>query len=389
MVKSTGPGKPFVIGITGKIGSGKSLALNMLRHLGALGLDADHFAHLTYRKGSYGYQALRKAFGERIISNNGEIDRKKLGKLVFDNPSHLKILENITHPLVVDEVSKMIQSSTLPIIAIEAIKLLQSDLQNLCNQIWIVHTPAPSLNERLIGQRGMNESQIKDRLHQQSFLDEKMDSADTVLQNDQDAQKLWQEVKFHWERLAEDDPTFSSLVDKIEKTMMPYANLLCFPTMHNAEKISIPIIRQGASFFKSNTWEIRYSVKIHKKINLGASAFHFLCETLTWKIIGDDRNIHYLATVIRHPGLIVIGYSSLNFLDELALENIFTMLQNFSRLHLCERLIMPLEANAGLLEKTGYDMMRVKPGNKILDIKPEYNLYEIDLMSDLRNLEQG
>jgi dephospho-CoA kinase len=93
------PGK-FVIGLTGNIATGKSVVRRMLEHLGAYTIDADALTHRAYAKGAPGYQQVIDRFGKWLINKDGEIDRKKLGNLVFSDAEALKQLEAIVHPLV-------------------------------------------------------------------------------------------------------------------------------------------------------------------------------------------------------------------------------------------------------------------------------------------------
>ena len=82
---SNWPGK-FVIGLTGNIGTGKSVVRKMLEHLGAYGIDADALAHRAMAKGAPGYKPVVDIFGSWILDPQGQIDRNKLGKLVFTDP---------------------------------------------------------------------------------------------------------------------------------------------------------------------------------------------------------------------------------------------------------------------------------------------------------------
>ncbi len=127
----------LVIGLTGNIGTGKSVVRRMLEHLGAFGIDADALAHRATAKGAPGYKKVVTQFGQSILKEDGEIDRKKLGRLVFSDPEALKILENIVHPLVIQAVDYIIKHVKHKVIVIEAIKLLESDIKESCDSIWV------------------------------------------------------------------------------------------------------------------------------------------------------------------------------------------------------------------------------------------------------------
>src|SRR5512141_1238742 len=98
-IMSAWPGK-YVIGLTGNIGTGKSVVRRMLEHMGAYGIDADALAHRAMANGAPGYGPVVAAFGSFVVEAGGEIDRTRLGRIVFNDPDALKILEGIIHPLV-------------------------------------------------------------------------------------------------------------------------------------------------------------------------------------------------------------------------------------------------------------------------------------------------
>ena len=93
--------------------------------MGAFGIDADAFSHRAIAKGAPGYPQVIETFGRWVVGPDGEIDRAKLGRLVFSDPAALAQLEAIIHPLVLQAVDWMVQRSNKPVVVIEAIKLLE------------------------------------------------------------------------------------------------------------------------------------------------------------------------------------------------------------------------------------------------------------------------
>src|SRR5512139_1123511 len=93
----------YLIGLTGNIATGKSTVAQMLADLGATVIDADALVHELQRKGTPVYQAIVAAFGSGILDRAGEIDRKTLGSIVFNDPAQLRVLEGILHPAVLIE----------------------------------------------------------------------------------------------------------------------------------------------------------------------------------------------------------------------------------------------------------------------------------------------
>lgn len=114
--------KPIIIGISGYLGSGKSTALKYFGDFGIDAIDADRIVHDLYSPGKDGWRKINDFFGDQYIGRNGAVDRKKLGKAVFSNPAKLKILEKLVHPLVYNEINKIVQKSRCKYIVLEAVK---------------------------------------------------------------------------------------------------------------------------------------------------------------------------------------------------------------------------------------------------------------------------
>ncbi len=191
----------FIIGLTGNIATGKSVVRKMLEHLGAYGIDADQLAHRAMAKGAPGYEPVVKTFGTWILQPDGEIDRSKLGRVVFADQDALRRLETILHPLVLKAIEFLIQRSPYKIIVIEAIKLLESDLRDWCDTIWVVDAPPEVQLKRLIRNRGLQESDAYQRILAQSPQAEKLAQADVIIRNDGDFERTWRQVLEAWERI--------------------------------------------------------------------------------------------------------------------------------------------------------------------------------------------
>ncbi len=147
------PGK-YVIGLTGNIATGKSVVRKMLEHLGANGIDADALSHQLIMKGSPGYQPVVETFGKWILAADGEIDRSRLGRIVFADLQALKQLEGIIHPQVSLAINILVSRTQRQVVVIEAIKLLESGLAMLCSAIWTVFSSREIQITRLIRIKG-------------------------------------------------------------------------------------------------------------------------------------------------------------------------------------------------------------------------------------------
>ncbi len=192
----------IVIGLTGNIATGKSLVLRMLQELGATTIDADKLAHQLMEQGRPVYQAIIKEFGQFVVTDNGQIDRRRLGKIVFNLPEALARLEELTHPAVRREILKQIKKANTPVVVIEAIKLFESGLVDHCQAAWVVSAPPEVQLRRLVDRRKMAPDQARQRIHAQSSAREKEARADLVIKNGGDLARTWHFVKKHYLAVA-------------------------------------------------------------------------------------------------------------------------------------------------------------------------------------------
>ena len=193
----------IVIGLTGNIATGKSLVLRMLQELGATVIDADKAAHQVMRSGTPVFGAIIEEFGKFIVDEEGEIDRAKLGKIVFSNPEALAQLEAITHPAVRQLILKRINEAPTPVVAIEAIKLFESGLAEQCQATWVVTAPPEAQYKRLIERRKMPPELAKQRITAQSSQKQKAAKANVVIDNGGELVKTWATVKKQYTTLLE------------------------------------------------------------------------------------------------------------------------------------------------------------------------------------------
>jgi dephospho-CoA kinase len=195
------PGK-YVIGLTGNIATGKSVVRRMLEHLGAYTIDADTLSHRAISKGAPGYQMVVETFGKFVLDVNGEIDRVKLGRIVFSDPDALKHLESIVHPLVEHAVDLMVQRASQRVVVIEAIKLLEGKLVNACDTIWVTYSPELVQKTRLMQKRSMPELEALQRIQSQPSQQGKTAAANVVIQNAGSFEDTWKQVVAAWKVIS-------------------------------------------------------------------------------------------------------------------------------------------------------------------------------------------
>ena len=210
------PGK-YVIGLTGNIATGKSVVRRMLEHLGAYTIDADALAHRAIAKDAPGYKPVLETFGKWILKPEGQIDRSKLGGMVFRDPDALTKLENIVHPLVEQAIEILIQRASQRVIVVEAIKLFESQLRSACDSVWVTYAPEEIQIERLTRKRNLSPEEAVNRIHSQGSQNEKVERANTVIRNTGSYDELWKQVTVAWKQISSRSDTMPLVMKKAEE----------------------------------------------------------------------------------------------------------------------------------------------------------------------------
>jgi len=188
----------LIVGLTGGIGAGKSTVANMFAQLGALTIDADQLARQAIEKGSPGFNEVISTFGEEILSD-GEIDRLRLGSIVFKDSSKRKELESIIHPRVQEALAQKIKSLSPGDILIYEIPLLvETGAAGKFDYIITVESDIENRLDRLF-ERGLEEDEAQRRIAAQASQSERESVADYVVVNDGERADLFADVARVWE----------------------------------------------------------------------------------------------------------------------------------------------------------------------------------------------
>ncbi|MCB9025067.1 MAG: dephospho-CoA kinase [Bdellovibrionaceae bacterium] len=174
------------IGLTGGMGTGKSTVASILRELGYPVIDADAFSHKSLERSSECYNHVVKLFGDQILDAKGDIDRKKLGEIVFSNKRDLTKLENIIHPYVqkkADETRREYESSGHKIAFYDVPLLFEKELQNKFDKTVLVYAPNDLQVQRIVHRDNMNIEEIQKRIAAQISIEDKKEMADVVINN--------------------------------------------------------------------------------------------------------------------------------------------------------------------------------------------------------------
>lgn len=184
----------MIIGLTGGIATGKSLVSKTLRELGIKVIDADQIAHRVLNRTEV-IDKIKEEFGREIINNKGEIDRKKLGEIVFSEHVKLKKLEEITHPTILDVIDqKLKEYKKQDLIVLDAPLLFETYLDQKVDETWVVYAEEPTQIERLQKRDGLDYFEAKCRIDVQMPLKEKVQKADQVINNEGTKQELRRKV---------------------------------------------------------------------------------------------------------------------------------------------------------------------------------------------------
>jgi dephospho-CoA kinase len=190
------------IGLSGGIGSGKSTVAKILSELGAVVIDADAIAKEVLETGQVGYENVIHNFGDSVLDPTGNIDRKKLAELVFQDETKLAKLESIVHPAVVSRVTQIRES--LPdsaIVVYDTPLLIEKGLQDQFDTVLIVLADLESRRERLLS-RGLLLKDIDARIANQATDEQRKAVADVLIVNDGTMQELKENVTNVWQQLS-------------------------------------------------------------------------------------------------------------------------------------------------------------------------------------------
>jgi dephospho-CoA kinase len=193
-----------VIGLTGGIGSGKSTVAGFLEALGAVVIDLDRVGHEALKKGGRPWQDVVDAFGKGILAPDGEIDRSKLGDIVFRDRESLMRLNRIIHPVIDSVVAERVEEGRrrgVKALVFEAAALIESGKIAQVEEIWVTVAPEHRVLERLKERSGYSRAESLTRIRSQLTNQERVGRADVVIDTDCTLDELRARVKTEWEKL--------------------------------------------------------------------------------------------------------------------------------------------------------------------------------------------
>ena len=193
----------MVIGLTGSIGTGKSEAARLLEALGASVISADQVGHEAYTPNTEAWEQVVAGFGDGILQDDAEIDRRKLGDIVFSDAVQLDKLNKIMHPrmarMVADKI-EVLRSEGVGVVVVEAALLFEAGWDSLVEEVWVTDSPEQIVIERLKARNGLSEEEARKRISSQMDRAERLERSDFVIDNSGDMAGLESAIKELWDR---------------------------------------------------------------------------------------------------------------------------------------------------------------------------------------------
>jgi len=191
------------VGLTGGIGSGKSTVASLLQEHGATVIDADAIARQVVEPGTATLAELVAEFGQRIIRDDGSLNRGELAAIAFADRIATERLNEIMHPAIKAETARLLQAAGDDAIVIHDMPLLlETGQQDLVDMVVVVDVPEDVQRERAVGQRGLSLDDVERRMAAQVIRSERLARADVVIDNSGTREDTARQVDALWERLT-------------------------------------------------------------------------------------------------------------------------------------------------------------------------------------------
>lgn len=192
----------FIIGLTGGIASGKSLVSSYLASLGAGVIDADLVAREVVEPGRPALAEVVREFGPGVLSSDGTLNRKELGRLVFSDQARLDRLNRITHPYILEIIRERLEAyraaSPCGAVVIDAPLLIETGLHRLVDEVWVVYVDPTTQLQRLMKRDRLTPEAAAQRIASQLPLEEKVRYAHRIIYNRGEPEETLRQVRMIW-----------------------------------------------------------------------------------------------------------------------------------------------------------------------------------------------
>ncbi|MFP3852262.1 dephospho-CoA kinase [Pseudomonas sp. W5-01] len=187
--------KPWILGLTGGIGSGKSAAAQCFVDLGVHLVDADHAARWVVEPGRPALARIAEHFGPSVLQADGTLNRSALRELIFKDPQQRVWLESLLHPLIREEIRQYLARAESAYAILVSPLLLETSQHQMVQRVLVIDVPESVQIQRTVLRDKTNEEQVRAILKAQASREERLSRADDVIVNDRDPAWLKSEVE--------------------------------------------------------------------------------------------------------------------------------------------------------------------------------------------------
>jgi dephospho-CoA kinase len=199
----------LVIGLTGGIASGKSTVSKKLKSLGAAIIDADLLAREVVEPGEEGWVKIKEYFGEKVLDSQGNLNRKKMAEIIFNDDQKRMALNNIIHPAVIQKTKELIEKykaeGQAPLIVVDAPLLIETGMHNLVDEVWVLNVKPEVQIQRVMERDNIPRESAIQRLKTQMPTEEKLKYANRVIDNNLTLNDLIRQVQDFWREIGNND----------------------------------------------------------------------------------------------------------------------------------------------------------------------------------------
>ena len=189
--------KPYIIGLTGGIGTGKSEAAKFLETLGAVQVDADEISHGLTAPGAEALPEIREAFGNGVFEPDGSLNRRELARVAFEDPANRRKLEAILHPRVQREMMRRIDlaaEENVKVVFLNVPLLFETGVDALCDETWVLLANPETQVARVMMRDRVEREDVEIRIVNQMANEEKAARATVVVSTDRPIEKTQAEL---------------------------------------------------------------------------------------------------------------------------------------------------------------------------------------------------
>ncbi|WP_417658733.1 dephospho-CoA kinase [Pseudidiomarina sp.] len=185
----------FVVGVTGGIGSGKTTVTDLFKAHGITIVDADVIARHIMDIGSPALAAVEQRFGTAALNDNGSLNRAWLRERIFNHPEDKQWLNDLTHPLIREQLLRELEAATSPYVILSAPLLVENRLTTLCDRVLVVDVSEATQIERTLARDDVSRAQVQAIIDAQATRQQRLDAADNVIHNEGDRNLLVSQVE--------------------------------------------------------------------------------------------------------------------------------------------------------------------------------------------------